>query len=295
MKYLKISLAILLSISFLLLPSSSAMAHGREKHDEILFKAFFPLEEHDLKSGTKIKEIREVLSNASYLSIDQHNTNSGDDEKLKKLKDFGVKGLPTSIYDSDYRIQAYGEDHRRFTHRGWDPDKREVEYNTEELAKWIIRKPILENTVDKVFDFNGDTKKRDSFCAIIYYIHILGDKEYDCNNLKYYEPERIILELGGRPDKADIIDELIYYISILFKDQKSTQNYTYIISKLNEINSELKPIVKNVAVLKNSNSDEFKKYKACTDRTLSLIRSDNFSLLLKGETFFNKVFYNHPY
>ena len=131
---------------------------------------------------------------------------------------------------------------------------------------------------------------------LIYYIHILGDKEYDCNNLNYYEPERIMIELGGRSDdKSDIIDELVYYISILFKDQKSTQNYKYIISKLNIINSELRPIVKDVAVLKNSNSDEFKKYKACTDKTLDLISSDNFSLLLKGETFFNKVFYNHPY
>lgn len=296
MKYFKFTLAILLSISFILFPSSSAMAHGRDKHDEIMFRVFFPLEEHDLKSGTKINEIKEVLSCASYLSIDQHNSNSGDEEKLKKLKDFGIKGLPTSIYDSDYRIQAFGEEHRRFTHRGWDPEKKEVVYNTDELQKWKIRKPILENTVEKVFDFNGDTKKRDSFCAVIYYIHILGDKEYDCNNLNCYKPERTIIELGGRPnDKADIIDELIYYISILFKDQKNTQNYTYLISKLNEINSELRPIVKNVAVLKNSDSDEFKKYKACTDRTLDLIRSDNFSLLLKGETFFNKVFYNHPY
>lgn len=295
MKYFKLCLAILLSISFILLPSSSAMAHGRDKHDEIMFRAFFPLEEHDLKSGTKINEIKEVLSYASYLSIDQHNSNSGDEEKLKKLKDFGIKGLPTSIYDSDYRIQAYGEDHRRFTHRGWDPNKKEVEYSTEELQKWKKRKPILENTVDKVFDFNGDTKKRDSFCAVIYYIHILGDKEYDCNNLNYYEHERIIIELGGRPGKEDIIDELIYYISILFKDQKNTQNYSHIISKLKVINSELSPIVKDVGVLKNSNSDEFKKYKECTERALEIMKSENFSLLLKGETFFNKVFYNHPY
>lgn len=280
--------------------SISALAYGHDNHDKILLSTsepslFFPFHEHDLKTGTKIEEIKTVLCYACYISIDQHNTNQMDDEKLKKLKDYGVKGLPKSISDSKYQINATGDKHRRFTHRGWDPDKDEINYNPEELIKWEYRKSILENTVDKIFDFDGDLEKRDSFCALLYYVHILGDKESDCNNKKVYEYQREILEVGGRNDKSDIIDELIYYLEKLFKDQKHTPNYNYIMDELKIINSKLKPVVSDVSKLRNSESDEFRTYTECTKQTLALLKSDNISLLLKSENFFNEVFYNHPY
>lgn len=311
MKLIQRLLIVLLAFVMMLCFSTSAMAHGHVEHDKKLDNALFSLHEHDLKSGDSFDEAMTLLNYASYLSIDQHNSNQGDSDKLEQLRKAGVKDLPKSITDPSYKISEVGEKHRRFTHKGWDPSRVQT-YNFEEEKVWTYRRTILLNTVDKIFDFKGDEKKKDSFCALVYYIHILGDREYDCQNNNYHEHSRIIMEVGGRSDKTDIIDELKYYLSILFKEQVEAKNkedkengdYYLIMERLDDINSDLTKIVRgNELKLKDSDSPEFNTYRKCVDNALNVLganendpeRRANLPLLLKGETFFNEVFYKHPY
>lgn len=289
MKKAKRIVALLLSIIlFIPLSATSSFAYNQDEHDRILNDILFPLKEHDLKNNPASKSAIEALECACYLSIDQFNSNGKTE--LTTLANYGVKDLPSSVTQEGFYYTANATTHRKATHRGW----REDNYAPADLKIWKNRKPILTNTVDKIFDFQGDDAKKDSFCAIVYYIHILGDRAYDCGTGHYYNPNTI-LELGGRNDKQDIISELKYYLGILFKNRKNNRNYSYLISKLDQINSDLKPLMSHPEKLQDSTSEEFKKYSECAKRTLDLMKGENFSLLLKGEPFFNEVFYNHPY
>ncbi|SFY04218.1 hypothetical protein [Ruminococcus sp. XPD3002] len=303
MKFRKMIFMLFISVIVLSFVSKDVYAFpSHKKHDDMLESILFPLYEHDLKNNDESVKALEAIEYASYLTIDQRGDNGKD--KLEKLKEYGIKGLPKSTTDPGYYIAGVGENHRKPTHRGWDYDNYTSTPKDYEI--WKNRRPILENTVDKFFDFNGDDKQKESFCAIIYYIHILGDRYDDCNNNRKYYPPSVIMELGGRKnDEKDIIHELEKYIRLLFKNSinESNNNYDRIIRKLEEINIELEPIVttQNAQNLNDNTSDEFQIYCKCAEEALNMFQNVNsckeeqFSILLKSEPFFNKVFYKHQY
>ena len=160
-KWLIILLCIVLIVSGI--PQTS-YAYERDDHDEymleVLFKNF-----REVENDPSIQDEIKALECASYLAIDQFNNNGQKD--LDFLLTYGVKGIPSEV--SEISFNASGTTHRSHTHRGWDFQLYSV---TKEL--WPVRKQILLNTADKIFDFQGDDVKKDSFCALIYYIHILA-------------------------------------------------------------------------------------------------------------------------
>ena len=190
----------------------------------MLEKVLFPLYEHDLKEDSNAKKALDALELASYLAIDQFGENKGAD-KLEQLRDYGVKGLPKTVNDPGYFISGGGVNHRKPTHRGWDYEFYSGTLN--DYKTWKVRRPIIENTVDKFFDFNGDEKQKDSFCAVIYYIHILGDhigNSYD-NRLN-------IIQLSKMKDEFGHLKEINDCISNLFSGQKLSNTYCRLKVKL---------------------------------------------------------------
>lgn len=271
-KWLIILLCIVLVICNI--PQTS-YAYERDDHDEymleVLFKNF-----KEVENDPSIQDEIEALECASYLVIDQFNNNGQKD--LDFLLTYGVKGIPSQV--SDISFNASGTTHRSHTHRGWDFQLYTV---TKEL--WPVRKQILLNTADKIFDFQGNEVKKDSFCALIYYIHILGDHMDDSS---YMVKNGLKMDVGGRVDKEDIIHELLKHIEIVFADQKHTHKYRSLTGALERYNSRLAKIVRSEGGI---NTDE--KFQQKQEYTVNLMKLLTMYLpeMLKEEQFFYDVFY----
>lgn len=256
------------------LPFQNTYAFERKDHDkymcEVLFKNFLQPE-----NKISIQDEIEALGCASYLSIDQFNGNGQKD--LDALVAYGVGGLP-SLSAIDY--SASGKTHRSYTHRGWD-----FAYGGEAGDRWKQRKQILLNTADAIFEFDGNEKQKESFCAVIYYTHVLGDLMDDES---YKIQNGLIMDPGGRADKSDIIDELLKHFKVLFADQKYTHKYLFLTTAMERYNTKLSKIIRSEGGI---NSDE--KFELRQEYVNGLMELLTMYLpeMLKEEKFFYDVFY----
>lgn len=151
--------------------------------------------------------------------------------------------------------------------------------------RWDIRKQLLMNTVGTIFDFQGNLKQQESFCALLYYIHILGDFEDDTswkinNGLK--------MAAGGRLDKEDIIDELLKHFETLFEDQKFTHKYLHLTVAMERYNNKLAKIERSEGGI---NTDEEFALRQEYVTGLRDLLTKYLPEMLKEEQFFNDVFY----
>ena len=255
-------------------------AFGHEEHDKYMFSVLFRnfKSKEDIRESAEQLDALKMLEYASYLTIDQFN-NQGED-KLRFLSDHGVNDIPVNIGEINYA--AGGHDHRSNTHRGWD-------YNYVGRARelWPVLKSILLNTSDKIFDFNGDEQKKNSFCALIYYIHILGDHIADKS---WTTRNGLKIDVGGRTDRYDIIHELEKHLKVLFKDQKHSHKYSHLMAVLQRYNRKLSTIVRSEGGI---NTDE--KFQLKQEYTEEVMNALTLYIpeMLKEEPFFNEVFYNN--
>ena len=202
------------------------------------------------RAGTSQKEAAKVLEAAAYLTIDQF---KGDGQsKLDLLNDELNKQFPKlSEFDIPSTENSH---HREFTHQGWDSKHRKIKRNKnlgvdkDWPEKWEMRKKILQDTVEGVFDFNwwneipliGNLlpeygKQCDSLCALIYYTHLLGDHQ-ETTNLQQYN---YLMPLGGTIRGNDIINELIYHCEVLFQNENSINiGFSMFEGELKRINSK---------------------------------------------------------
>lgn len=275
MRKSKLLILFLCTVLFLsILSRSTTYAYERKDHDrymiEVLFKNFLQVE-----NKPDIQDEIEALECASYLAIDQFNSYGQKD--MDVLIAFGVKGLP-ALADIDF--SASGKTHRSYTHRGWD-----FEYGGLTGDRWEYRKAILINTVDSVFDFQGNEKKKESFCALLYYTHILGDL---IDDKSYMIQNGLVMDPGGRIDKADIIDEMLKHLAILFDDQKNTHKYRYLTNAMERYNQKLAKLVRSEGGI---NSDE--KFELRQEYVNGLMKLFTMYIpeMLKEETFFYNTFY----
>ena len=236
---------------------------------DVLFKNF-KVVDNDLSIKAKI----EALECASYLTIDQFNGNG--ENSLKTLIDYGVKKIPDSI--SAINFSASGKTHRTYTHR--------VGMSVLVTKTMPIRKQILINTADAIFDFKGEEKQKESFCALIYYVHILGDFMED----KSYKIENgLKMDAGGRIDKADIIHEIEKHLKTLFPDQHNTNKYRYLVIALERYNKKLSEIVRSEGGI--NTDEEFQKRQEYVEGLMNVLTM-YLPEMLKEEEFFNEVFYS---
>lgn len=145
-----------------------------------------------------MREAIEAIESAAYLCPDQFN-GSGKEE-LNTLIAYGVPGIPNSIDEINFTSNWQ---HRRYTHMDWVPMEHP------DVGNWDMRKEILLATVNKVFDFGpftdpvpllgwkvDYTDQCNSFCALVYYVHILGDNEALDTFDKYKKEGSYVIPLG---------------------------------------------------------------------------------------------------
>lgn len=221
------------------------------------------------------KESNEVkaLEYASYLTLDQFNGNGVSE--LAFLNQMKVKSIPKDIAQIDFTGNAL---HRSYTHRGWD-----FSYPTDK-AHWSIRKNILTATVTKVFNFKNP-QKCNSFSALIYYTHVIGDHIAD----KSINKSEIKMDFAGRVDHKDIVHELTEHLSILFKDQANSLALTALLQKMRTLDRNVENLVRRPGGTATFTDEEFQTYKNSATELMSLLVR-YVPELLQNEDFFTKVF-----
>lgn len=252
-------------------------------------------------SKNQSKEIKKAITNieyAQYLCVDQFG-GKGKKNQYKSLKKQFIAGFPMSFssIDYDYAITAKGKSskqinantHRRYTHQGWNR-----EYNSKYADKFMgKRDQVLLSTVNSVFDdfkshplIGSYDKQCDALCALIYYVHILGD--YD--EADKYTKVALLIPLAGSSDDWDICFQLEKYLPNLFKTSKKTQKQRYddLMSGIKDIDERASDLYRSTGGV---NTDEkFAEYHQCADDLMALLK-EKVPYLLKDEPFFKKVFY----
>lgn len=254
----------------------NASAHDAKEHNaymsEVLFKNF-----KDISSDKEGKDKVKLLEAACYLTIDQFNDSGKKD--LELLNNSGVKNIPQSI--SEISFSASPNQHRSYTHRGWD-----YAYTGDMKQIWPIRKDILLNTSVAVFNFDSP-KQQDAFCRILYNIHILDDHSAD-KSYMVSSKNGLKIAVGGRTDEIDIIHQLIEDVSIVFEGQKNTHKYRSLTARLNLLNFKFSKIVSSEGGV--NSEEKFVKHQKYVDETKKLLTL-YLPEMLKDEPFFNEAFY----
>lgn len=261
-------------------------AHDREGHNLFLRETLFG--QNGLILSEKGKKALTALEYASYLALDQYN-GKGADELVYLKTDYKVPGIPDSIESFDFSGNQY---HRTYTHRGWN-----YVYPIDK-ANWKVRKNILLATTEKVFDVSplsgkmlwhdfGYDKKCESFAALIYYVHVLGDHEAR----KSYKVTNVMMPLAQAtysPTNLDIISELKLHLQVIFADQKNTHKYKGLMRELGYIEEDARKLA---ATTGGINSDE--KFEVFHNQVTSLLAllKEYVPRMLKEEAFFTDVFY----
>ena len=297
----RISGIILLSI-FLSLACSPAFASDKPEHDKLFEYIFFGQEDYKA-SRPDHKDAIGIIEYAAQLSIDQYEGNSSTYLKflqnggyIKCMKKYKITGLPESVNEID--IHASVDTHRNYTHMGWYCDKLsdfidiDVNKNKEFLKIWNKRKDILRNTANAVFDFGwriyGYDQRCDSFCALVYYTHILEDYLHDDYNKSQYNGHKILFASDTcNEDAHTLISEIIFYSKQIFihKEQKHPEYDTFE-RKLRELNDNTYYLIGKDGSIDEDNYEKFHK----NAEELEEILHENINYLLKKEKWFSDVF-----
>ncbi len=279
---------ICITVSFCYKPVYAKVGEG---HDADLEAVLFG----DRVTTSDMKTTIKMLEAASYLTIDQFQSNG--QAKLDLLSRNGVKGLPKL---EDINIDPGAANHRKYAHNGWNSEWHQLKYNSQYSKdekwqkKWKKRKGILLDTVNEIFGFswfsnipligsalNDYGEDCDSFCALVYYTHILGDHEVT-DDISQYE---VLLPIGGGPLDNSIIQELTYHCETLFSDQERTEAYKSLMDGLDELNDEW-------LEMGDVNKDKIKKNQEIATKLLKLME-ENVPELLENTDFFADVFYKN--
>ena len=235
--------------------SALAFAHDKQgEHDKDLKYALFGLQEKVL-SGNE-KRIFNAISNAAALAIDQFSTNDSQawkegtyNELQNDLQKLGLPALADSFdnLNLNSRIAADGKNitantHRKYTHLGWNYRN----YPNEDF--WVKRKQVLLHTVNWML-FNdkalfsrvlwlsdaiySPSEQCEAFCAMVYYIHILGDHIEGNVPEKLTDLEPLIQYTSL--STPGIIAELKEQLAIVFIAQKGSWTYAAMMEELSDL------------------------------------------------------------
>lgn len=266
---------------------TSVFADGSAGHQTILREVLFGNEAGNSNAVIALL----ALHNACQLAIDHNQSENrlNDLRNYESTKKKKIPNLPKSVKEFQ---GPGGSTHRSYTHKGWDYDYEKLD--GADPAHWDdIRKKLLLNTVNTVFDFGilsgkpliGYDNKCVRFAELIYYVHIIHDHATTMNF--YYEYQEIPL-IKGRGDKYGIIDELEECFKELFEDQVQDNDYRRLFSKL----SERKKAINKIYNRRNDLEDPetFKKYREEAEQLEECLKK-YVPKLLANEDFFKEVFY----
>jgi len=207
------------------------------------------------------------LTHIMYLTVDstmgQQSGRPADNvnQAMKYLEEHKNELHLKNIPNINSFLTPGGNTHGWYTHLGWDHI-----YDEDTTNRWLIRKEILRYALDKQFNFSlldkigiSRSNKRDSFAALLYYVHILGDHEdnaittahtrlpiqsIDEQNINYHTiEERWVSDYEDENAKTQwrkewiaqttIIAELNKHLPIIFSKQKNDVHYIIMIQGIN--------------------------------------------------------------
>lgn len=276
---------LLLVVLMALASTTPVHANDRKGHDEHMSAILFG------DTPTKNAEALEMLEAASYLAVDQYNSNGQSDLDLLTSK--WIIGIPNSIDAIDFTSNAT---HRNHTHRGWDFTEYAKYNENDDKAHWKTRKNILLATVNKVFGFGlfsglmrKYNEKCNSFAALVYYIHILGDHIEDEDKfVASGETERkatnlVIPIARDHPGETnpDMIWELEKHLKVLFDTSTNKSAYGNLEMALKEFRERAGVDSSRTAGVSSN---------AYAEELLGILK-DSVPGLLKKEDFFVSIFY----
>ena len=257
-------------IIILISQASSLFAFKRTAHDTQMRQILFGMPY--IISSTEQSKI-EILEMALYLALDQYNGNNL--YYLDDLRMFGIENIPAP-HQIDFSSNQH---HQRYTHRGWDY------IYSDDRANWNIRKQLLLSSIDKVFNFMPhEMIKRESFAALLYYVHVLGDHSHDG---KRTLPDRMRINgsvSGGNMERGDIVWELEYHLDRLFREQQNSRNYRNLQNFLSQ--HRRRPALPYSQTISDEMYDELKGF---ANRILQELMT-NIPPLLRNEAFFRSSF-----
>lgn len=287
--------------------SAPAFAHGnQDEHNKDLKKALFGPQEKVLSGDEKL--IFNAIANAAALTIDQFSPNDSQRQKegtynelQNDLRKLGLPALTDSFDDLNLnsRIAADGKNitantHRRYTHLGWNYKN----YPNEEF--WAKRKQILLHTVNwTLFNDNAlfsqvpwlsdviysPSEQCDAFCAVIYYIHILGDHIEGNAPEKLTDLEPLIQYTSL--STPGIIAELKEQFGIVFIAQKDSWTYAAMMEALSDLEIRAE---QNCRMWRAVDTKERCAINQKYAKELLDILANYLPKLLKEEPFFSKHF-----
>lgn len=288
-----------------------AHQNAAEHYEELEAMLFNSRNFHESVEGDVRKAVR-ILEYASTLCIDQFG--GSNRILLDGLKKWGVKGIISNISeinpDESAPIKLSARNHRAYTHQGWDYNYIGEKYG--DLANWPERKNILLASAERVFDFSalsgkwlfldfGYSDKCDSFCALIYYNHLLGDYLEDINSDDGRNIDRFNGTSNG--DKipfasdslipTDIFSELEKHIAILFGDQADSRVYDSLMSDLETLAGKARRIIGNGEG--TVTEENYEDIRACVRELMDILTGEDnhynaIHELLGKEKFFKDVF-----
>lgn len=278
-----------------------ASAHDKNEHNKELELVLLG------ESGYKIRHqgdtpgrgIRAIEA-AAYLCIDQFQGYGS--EELDWLKGNGFDVLDSL---EEINFTASGRNHREYTHCGW-----EMTYE-DDKAHWSRRKKILLDTVEKVFNFKalpswlvGYDERCESFAALVYYIHVLGDFLED-DTLGKFEGEsngkKVKFARTFPTDKnPDIFWEIERHLGTLLLGQNTSLTYNSLMIDLKGLARRARKIARQRGDIEDS---KFADAHECAEELMVLLSGHNNSdyshdysykgrvhALLAKESYFNEVF-----
>lgn len=281
--------------------SNIALAHGKGEHNKELERVLLGETDYKRKhrNDSPGKGIR-AIEYASYLCIDQFQGHGSTELDWLKSNGFNVLDNLDEI-----NYTASGKNHREYTHCGWD-----MTYKDDE-AHWERRKQILLDTVEKVFNFKvlpswlvGYDERCESFAALVYYVHVLGDFLEDDTMGKFEGEDNGAKVKFARSfptdSKPDIFWELDKHIGTLLLDQNTTWAYQALMVDLKDLARRARKIARQRGDIEDSKFDDV---YACAKELMAILSGYNdpdyavgYSYksrvhdLLAKESYFSEVF-----
>ena len=273
-------------------------AFSGDDHNTQLFQVLFGRSRRYETMTADEQRAVQALQHAIYLCIDQYN-GSGR-YSLDYLRRFRVRNLPAFERIDIRNLTSHGErGHQRFTHLGWDFDKypRNMRingqtYNFQEI--WNLRKRLLLSTTDRVFNFRRneiEMNKRDSFAALLYYAHILGDHIGDSRS-SYMDripisprPDYRNNRSGENSNNPTIYTELLYHLPRLFREQTNSPDYQLLYNWLNQNENKNRQFPTGTSITDEEYADLQRFAQETLDKLIIYVPR-----LLQNEAFFIRVF-----
>ena len=277
-------ICLLLLLSLLLASASFCVASDSAVHWQDLRYVVFGSKTY---SGGQAVKQRQILEQATSICIDQFG--NSDTSMLANVKNKGVPKMPGSI--DEINLDASTNNHREYTHRGWDFKYESDARNKDWPDRWEKRRVLLRNAVEYVFDFNGipsfidsiytvPTDKCNEFCRLLYCIHIIGDhREYTLTSYNTHKEK--ILPLAGFNGQVTVISEIKRACRVLFDDQ----SWSELERALDTTESEIRSWYN---ITQRTEADMI-RYRDYASKLLDLL-SKKLSPLLFETPFFSKVF-----